>query len=317
MRLGDANASVALAPIIRAGHRDHISSIAPVDAPISVAVLIRGVAERTRFAGALRQHLHATFSSDASDIVDRLTRGGIDAVVIGLHDERGVELAPVAQSIARRFPALTILFYLSLEGEDVREALSLASSVRPHAVIIRGIDDVSLVITQAVIGMRQTGATRDIVGMVGRIAPLGLKDTLVFMARNAIRPLHVADVARYAGVSRRTLFNRFHQSGLPTVSRVIHWLRLLYAAAGLDAPDVTVEQIADELRFPSSSTLRHLLKRLTSLTATDIRKAGGFPYLLKCAEQVLTNDAVPLRPRVEPRAPIALSRIARAREVAR
>jgi AraC-like DNA-binding protein len=191
------------------------------------------------------------------------------------------------------------LFHLSLEGEDVREALSLASSVRPHAVIIRGIDDVSLVITQAVVGMRQTGATQQIVAMVDRVAPSSVRDILLFMARNATHPLHVADVARYAGVSRRTLFNRFHQAGLPTVAQVIHWMRLLNAASRLDAPNVTVEQIADELRFPSSSTLRHLLKRLTTLTASDIRKAGGFSYLIRSAEQALTNGAVPLRSGVQ------------------
>lgn len=304
MRGVETRGSVAVAPM-PFRPRGQVSAItrwgadartaACADTPISVAVLIRGLAERTRFASVLRQHIRAQFSTDPSEIIDQLAGGGIDAVVLGLHGDRSVDLAPLAQSIARRFPNVTLLFYLSLQGEDVREALSLASSVRPHAVIIRGIDDVSLVITQAVVGMRQTGATNQIAAMVSRIAPSSVRDILLFMARNATRPLHVADVARYAGVSRRTLFNRFHQAGLPTVAQVIHWMRLLHAAARLDAPNVTVEQVADELRFPSSSTLRHLFKRLTTLTASDIRKAGGFSYLIETAERELVPPYSPLK----------------------
>jgi AraC-like DNA-binding protein len=297
MRLQETNASVAVATPVRTPGRGPMSSITRweprptlvADTPISVAVLIRGVADRTRFASILRPHIRAQFSNDPCDILDLVAGGGIAAVVMGLHGDHSADLAPLAQSIERRFPSVTMLFYLSLEGEDVREALSLASSVKPHAVIIRGIDDVSLVITHAVTTHRQTEATQQLVALVDRVAPASVRDILLFITRHATRPLHVADVARYAGVSRRTLFNRFRQTGVPTVAQVIHWMRVLHAAARLDAPNVTVEQVADELRFPSSSTLRHLFKRLTRLTASDIKKAGGFGYLLRRAEDALTH----------------------------
>jgi AraC-like DNA-binding protein len=261
------------------------------DVPIAVAALIRGASERVRFASALPRTITVEFADTASEIIEQITNGRVDAVIVGLHNERGESLAAAAQSIRRRFPFVTVLFHLSLVGADVREALALACSVPPNAVIIRGIDDLALTITQAVIGTRETGAASQIVAMISRVAAPGLKDALSFMARHATRSLHVADVAHYAGVSRRTLFNRFRQAGLPTVARCIHWLRLLHAAARLDAPNVTVEHVADQLGFPSSSTLRHLLKRLTTMTASDIRAAGGFSYLLRRAELVFRGGS--------------------------
>ncbi len=265
--------------------------VAPeAQAPIVVAALIHSASERIRFANGLPRTITVQFGDTASEIIQQITNGRVDAVIVGLHNERGESLAPAAQSIRRRFPFVTVLFYLSLVGADVREALGLASTISPHAVIIRGIDDLALTITQAVIGARETGATSRILALFDRKSTPGLRDTLSFMTRNSVRPLHVADVANYAGVSRRTLFNRFRRAGLPTVARCIHWLRILHAAARLDAPDVTVEQVADQLGFPSSSTLRHLVKRLTGMTASSIRASGGFSYLLGRAASVLSGD---------------------------
>jgi AraC-like DNA-binding protein len=268
--------------------RDSPSASNP-DAPITVVALIRGVAERARFAGAVQRHVAVEFADTASEIIDRITNGRVDAVIVGLHNERGESLAPAAQSIRHRFPFVTVVFYLSLVGADVREALELASSITPSAVIIRDIDDVTSILTQVVLGTRESGAASHIVALVNRVAAPGLNDTLSFMARHTARPLTVADVAQYSGVSRRTLFNRFRRAGLPTVARCIHWLRILHAIARLDSPHVTVEQVADQLEFASSSTLRHLIKRLTSMTASEIRSAGGFWYLLHHAESVLKN----------------------------
>jgi hypothetical protein len=58
--------------------------------------------------------------------------------------------------------------------------------------------------------------------------------------------------------------------------------------ARLESPHATVEQVADQLQFASSSTLRHLIKRVTSMTASEIRAAGGFWYFLHHAETALT-----------------------------
>src|SRR5579862_4529638 len=263
---------------------------AAADVPIVVAALIRSASERVRFSSGLPRNITVQFGDTASEIIQHITNGRVDAVIVGLHNERGESLAPAAQSIRRRFPFVTVLFYLSLVGADVREALTLASTISPSAVIIRGTDDLPLTIMQAVLGARETGATSRILALFERKSTPGLMDTLSFMTRNSARPLHVADVANYAGVSRRTLFNRFRRAGLPTVARCIHWLRILHAAARLDSPDVTVEQVADQLGFPSSSTLRHLVKRLTGMTASAIREAGGLSYLLNRAESVLRGE---------------------------
>ena len=257
------------------------------DEPICVAALIRGSAERVRFRSTLSRTITVQFADTAAEIIDQITNGRVDAVIVDLHNERGESLAPAAQSIRRRFPSVTLVFYLSLVGADVREALALASSAAPSAVIIRDHDDLTAIITRAVHGAREAGAASHVIAMVDRVAAPGLTDTLSFIARYATQPLYVTDVAQYAGVSRRTLFNQFRRAGLPTVARCIHWLRILHAAARLESPYVTVEQVADQLGFASSSTLRHLIKRLTSMTASDIRRAGGFWYLLQRTELVL------------------------------
>jgi AraC-like DNA-binding protein len=261
---------------------------------IVVAALVRSAPERVRLANAVRQTIAVHFVDATADVVDAPVSGHVDAVIVGLHQERSESLSCAALAVRRRFPSVPLVFYLSLDRADVREALNLATTVRPYAFILRGIDDVSLAIGQAVETRQQIVATDRIVNMIDRVATPPVKDVLAFMARNTRRPLCVSDVARCAGVSRRTLFNHFRRADLPTFGQVTHWFRMLHAAASLDAPNTTVEQIADKLAFPSSSALRHLFKRFTGMTASHLRAAGGFSYLLGLAERALRTGTSPI-----------------------
>jgi AraC-like DNA-binding protein len=81
----------------------------------------------------------------------------------------------------------------------------------------------------------------------------------------------VEEVASTLGLNRKTLVNRCRAEGFPAPRNIIAWCLLLLAAGLLATPNVTVEQIALQLNFPSATALRNMLKRRTGLRPSDLR----------------------------------------------
>jgi AraC-like DNA-binding protein len=262
---------------------------AAADATIVVASLIGAAADRTRFAASLRRDLTVQFCQDSAQLGSLVAAGTVDAVVADLETARHGSVWPTVQAILDPHPTIPVLLWLSLTGKDMRDLVAIASEIKPHAVIIRELDDVSSIILNAIRSARDGSATQRIVQTIERVAPPSVRSMLVFAARHAEQPLSVHAMAARAGISQRTLFKRLRDANLPPARQLIHWLRLLHVAARLDVPKATVEQVVDAMRFASSSTLRHLMKRMTGLTPRQLREAGGLQYLLGVVEPMLSG----------------------------
>jgi AraC family transcriptional activator FtrA len=275
---------------------------ATADATTVVAAMVGSAADRVRFAASLRRDLTVQFCADSAELRTLVATGTVDAVVADLETTRHSSVWPTVQAILDPHPMTPVLLWLSLTGKDMRDLVAIASDIKPHAVIIRELDDVSSIILNAIRSARDGSATQRIVQMIERVAPSSVRSMLVFAARHADQPLSVHTMAARAGISQRTLFKRLRDAGLPPARQLIHWLRLLHVAARLDVPKATVEQVVDAMRFASSSTLRHLMKRMTGLTPRQLREAGGLQYLLGVVEPMLSG-ASPSSTAGEPETP--------------
>ena len=79
---------------------------------------------------------------------------------------------------------------------------------------------------------------------------------------------------------RKTLVNRLAAAGCPTPRVLRTWCRLFVASRLLEEPGRTVESIALQLDFETTTGLRNALKRYTGLQASALRHAGGLTYVL-------------------------------------
>ena len=261
---------------------------ATADATLVVAALIDGAADRADFVSTLRRNVSVQFCADSAELRSLVATSAIDAVVADLETVRHASLWPTIRSIVDWHTTIPVLLWLSLSGKDMRELVAITGEITPDAVIIRELDDAAAIIANAVRSAREGTATQAIVRTIELIAPPTVRSILVLAARHAERPLTVHAMAARAGISQQTLETRLRDAGLPPAREIIRWFRLLHVAARLDVPKASVEQIVDAMRFASSSTLRQLLKRMTGLTPSQLRDAGGLQYLLGIVEPLLS-----------------------------
>lgn len=89
--------------------------------------------------------------------------------------------------------------------------------------------------------------------------------------RHLDRPLTLADLARHAGVSVRTLTRRFHaESGVSPVQWLLHQ-RIKRAKELLETTGLPMDQVAHACGLGTADSLRKHLVRRTGLTPSAYR----------------------------------------------
>jgi AraC-like DNA-binding protein len=94
------------------------------------------------------------------------------------------------------------------------------------------------------------------------------------------RPITVEGAATALGVHRKTLVNLCARTKLPPPAMLVGWCRLFLVAALLERRSYTVERIAHELEYASSTALRNAIRRYVGVTATEVRDRGGLAFVL-------------------------------------
>ncbi|MEU8781980.1 helix-turn-helix domain-containing protein [Streptomyces sp. NPDC048637] len=140
----------------------------------------------------------------------------------------------------------------------VRRDLGAAAAARTARMIVMA--------PQRAGGQAQFIDHRDPLGHTDHLGP-----TLQWMQENLDQPLTVADIARRAAMSSRSLSRRFRaQMG----TTPLQWLlnrRLQRARELLETTDLTIDGIARAAGFGSAETLRHHFSRHVGTTPTSYR----------------------------------------------
>ncbi|NUP35199.1 MAG: helix-turn-helix domain-containing protein [Streptomycetaceae bacterium] len=170
-----------------------------------------------------------------------------------------------AGSLARRYPRVTVepkVLYID-EGEVLTSA-GVAAGLDLCLHLIRR-DQGARVANQCarllVTAPHRTGGQAQYIDLPVRPErTAGLAQLYEWALRNLDQPLTVDQLARQAGLSRRTLIRRFHaETGRPPM----RWLleaRLSHARELLESTDLTVETVARRCGFGTSANFRTLFK---------------------------------------------------------
>jgi len=99
-----------------------------------------------------------------------------------------------------------------------------------------------------------------------------LRDILTWIEANAHRELTLADLAAEAGVSARTLTRRFTDETGQSPMQWVSGVRLRHAQELLETTDYTVDRIAAQTGFPSTSNFRAQFAHALGVTPGAYRK---------------------------------------------
>jgi len=258
--------------------------------PAHVAALLLRKPERAHLERSLKSRASIAFCDRVDSLVQLAEAGALSAVVTELRDIDSESTGPTIAQLRERFPTLPIVIFVSLEASDVHE-LAHVPELRATAVVIRAYDDLAAEVLAAIRTVPEHPAEVKILETVHRHAPRGLVNLFDFLAHAAVHPITVEQASKGVRVPRRTLGDQLKRANLPPMERLIGWMRLLHAAWKMDGHGRTVDSVANELQFKSGSALRHMVKRYTGRTSSEIWSMGGFSYLLGQFEQSLWDPS--------------------------
>jgi AraC-like DNA-binding protein len=262
-------------------------------APAAAQALRRALAtERASGAG---HALH--LASSWPDLFDRAARAGAGVAFVDPYHGGAFAAGEVA-GLRARFPAVEVVGYADAFGQVATDAFELAV-LGARAVVAPGAPGASARVRECLDAY--VGATlldEAIAPVVARVPPAA-RGWVRAALRSASPPASVAELARAAHCTPRTLHRILTRAGLPAPDELLAWGRVLNAARLLEDPQRGVASVALALGYSSGSALRRTLRRLTGLRPGELAAAGG---VRRVAELFMTRcgtgglDDLPLPP---------------------
>lgn len=249
------------------------SAATPQVAIPRLVALVVGRLDRARLIDAARGVTTLEFVDTLEEFEEAVIRSTpiVTMVLTEPFDRARTPSAPLVTRLRSVRPDLSVIAYLTRGNAADFLALARAGA---HDVVFRGEDT-----KQALLDALSRASAE----VAGATVLRALEDILVpealalvaYCLEYAHAKTTTDDVARHLGVHRKTLVQRCRAAGLPAPAALIVWIRLMVAAAMLDAPGRLVEDVASALSLRSPQVLRNSFKRYTGRRATELREAGG------------------------------------------
>ena len=259
----------------------HYGEAHRVTESLTVIGLIANRGDQARLAGALRgfARFRAVASLDECRALLQEELATVAALILEAQDLSGVPTMPFVAQISDSLPAVPILGYCDVGPRRGGEAVALIRA-GVHDIVLRGVDDGALALRDAVVGASHSTAANRVICALRPLIDPSMLPFLEHCLTFGRRPISVAAAAQALGVHRKTLVNLCARAKLPPPAMLVGWCRLFLAAALLERKSYTVERIANELEYPSSTALRNAIRRYVGVTATDVRDRGGLQFVL-------------------------------------
>lgn len=259
--------------------------------------------------GTLRKH-RVESKARVVTILEPAVRGRVDTAVNGTFATVHLEGAGDALDAVRRYSAHALLVSLrAIEEHHVRtigRVVAECPSVLPVAVVTDRSSAASERLLQlGAEGVHQLLDLNDREGWCklrcivaeagGEVSQRILQEVLsrlvnaspearqffATLIRSSPRITTVRELAAALNVRSSTLTSRFYRAGLPSAKRYLAGIRLLYAAAYLEAPKRSIAQVADLLGYSSAQSFGRHVQHMLGISAGELRRAYSFASVLE------------------------------------
>jgi AraC-like DNA-binding protein len=225
-----------------------------------------------RLSRALRQHVEiisavSDISSSASVISGRLS-----GFIIGVDDRDFPRQQAELQRLAARFPQTICIAYFA--GAVLTVFSGATQEILTDTWSATDIGCSNSLVRSKFEHLQRRAAQRQVLDLVGSVISLPLIRLACYALEAPSLP-SVSAAAIALSVDRRTLLGWCVRNGGPPPSEFIRWMRLMLAAQLYRTTHRTIDAIAWDLGFPSTSAFRNTFKRYTGASATALADGGA------------------------------------------
>lgn len=239
-----------------------------------VVGLVVGEPERGRIRTALMGRAGILFAGTIAEgrTLVRETRNLV-AVLAEPRDIEGRLTAGWIRALVCRYPKLAIIGYCRAGQHSSQDILAFANA-GAHDLVFHGVDDSGAGLRRVLDAAGHASAAAEIGLALAGLLPDRAEAIMTCCLNYPQTVRTVQAVASALGCNRKTLSKFCASHGVLSPEALVSWSRLFLAAAALERGTATVETVALELDFGSSTGLRNLLRRHSGLRPPDLRRGG-------------------------------------------
>lgn len=206
-------------------------------------------------------------------VVVRTARAGASVVILPPRDASGHPLSATIAALHVWEPALPIYVYSDRSVEAIRALLPLAKA-GVTGIIIRDVDDDPPNLRRLLLNTDIVRVVHALSEAVTATIPTPAQSVALYCLGHVTESLDARQMARAFGVSQRTLTNWATRCGARGVRGLISRCRVLVVLGLLEAGTHSIERVAFDLRFGSSSELHNMVRRYTGGSPSAAARKG-------------------------------------------
>jgi hypothetical protein len=221
-------------------------------------------------------------------LIERVSAGEIDAVVVGLQDENGRSIACTVTEIAARRPSVPIVVYDRIDGATLPGLLAVFGIGLRMECVAHPYEPIDAVLRRVTSSDYRPGVAPLLLLRFLPHAPRPLQPFLALTALAAPERHGVDEISRRCAVSLRTIERRLTRAHWPAARLVLHSFIALDAVWLMSEYGWSARRVQAVRRFPHASSVTRLLARYAGVRPATLREDGGLPAALDFVGRILS-----------------------------
>ena len=259
----------------------------------TVAALVANPAARRLATEQIGTRAAVRFCDSLQALSRSIELGGVDVVVADLHGVSASGILPAYDSLCRMARDLPIILFSPPTPEVVRDMPDIIPMGRRLDLVFQDKDHLGLALSSFLEPLRVARPAEILARHLVPIVLPPFRPLLALLALKASPGLRVATIAKWCGLSRRTLDRSLLQAGMPKAANILGGCTALHVAWWLDVQGWSTKHVATEMRFSYPSGVTRVLQRHFGCSVRTLAAAGGFQGLLARFELMLLGDDTP------------------------
>ena len=192
--------------------------------------------------------------------------------IVDTEDPTGASAHGFTRALGETYPGIGVVVYRRARADSEAD-VCLLGAAGVHDILLEGLTDEGYLARSIVLDACRRGAADLVMQELRSVLPPRLFPFADAAVRNPSKG-SIVKIAQHLNVHRQTPNMWCKKERFLRPEELLVWCRLLLVAAMLELTSRTLDSIAIELDYASSTSLRNQLKNYTGMTSTQIRASG-------------------------------------------